>query len=258
MSPASRIYFQRERRGIFVTLCKSCVYFRWRRMWQLHSIRAGGRYKCGPRAGARTLECLEKERPLWASYTISPPSPELHHNARNCSKAYPSPGSEAQDPRVLGVVRDNATTQKETGDAFVQVLDARKGVTCVPREDRLTPEDWLVLRKSAETLKPSYEHTMRFQSRAKQGHHGAHLGGLAVHGNDSPASGRPAGPRRLSSSWLIAFLSATMLHLQLNHIQNGALHKPQDEWRNGDRSVTSRLPIAPETPMVSPPKDGEI
>jgi hypothetical protein len=60
----------------------------------------------------------------------------------------------------------------------VQVLDVRKGETCLPQEDRLTQEDWLVLRKSAEILKPIYEHTMRFQSRAKQGHHGAIWGVL--------------------------------------------------------------------------------
>jgi hypothetical protein len=64
--------------------------------------------------------------------------------------------SKAHDPKVLGVVRDNATRWNSTYlmiqwalkksqeiDAFVQVLDVRKGETCLSQEDRLTQEDWL-------------------------------------------------------------------------------------------------------------------
>lgn len=90
------------------------------------------------------------------------------------------------ESKILGVVRDNATRwnstymmiQRALGkrqeiDAFVQVLDVRKGEAGLPQEDRLSREDWLVLEKSAEILKPIYDHTIRFQSRAQQGHHGA-------------------------------------------------------------------------------------
>lgn len=79
------------------------------------------------------------------------------------------------ESKVLGVVRDNATRWNSTYlmiqralekrqeiDAFVQVLDVRRGETGLLREDRLSHEDWLVLEKSAEILKPIYEHTIRF------------------------------------------------------------------------------------------------
>jgi hypothetical protein len=80
------------------------------------------------------------------------------------------------ESRVLGVVRDNATRWNSTDmmiqralekrheiDAFVQVLDVRKGESGLPPEDRLSREDWLVLEKSAEILKPIYEHLCAFR-----------------------------------------------------------------------------------------------
>jgi hypothetical protein len=86
----------------------------------------------------------------------------------------------------LGVVKDNATRWNSTYlmitralqkrqeiDAFIQVLDVRQAEKRVPREDRLSGEDWLILTENADILKPIYDHTMRFQSRAKEGHHGA-------------------------------------------------------------------------------------
>jgi hypothetical protein len=90
------------------------------------------------------------------------------------------------DTNGLGVIKDNATrwnstylminralTKQQEIDAFIQVLDVRKGETGFPQEDRLSSEDWLVLAETAHILKPIYDHTMRFQSRAKEGHHGA-------------------------------------------------------------------------------------
>ena len=53
------------------------------------------------------------------------------------------------------------------------MLDVRQAEKRVPQEDRLSGEDWLILAETAYILKPVYDYTMRFQSRAKEGHHGA-------------------------------------------------------------------------------------
>lgn len=90
------------------------------------------------------------------------------------------------DTKHLGVVKDNTTRwnstylmitraleKKQEIDAFIQVLDVRQTEKRVPCEDRLSAEDWLILTETACILKPVYDHTMRFQSRGKEGHHGA-------------------------------------------------------------------------------------
>ena len=93
------------------------------------------------------------------------------------------------DTKHLGVVKDSTTRwnstylmitraleKKQEIDAFIQVLDVRQTEKRVPGEDRLSAEDWLILTETAWILKPVYDHTMRFQSRAKEGHHGAQFG----------------------------------------------------------------------------------
>ena len=90
------------------------------------------------------------------------------------------------DTKDLGVVKDNTTRWNSTYlmitralekrqeiDALIQVLDVRQAEKRAPLEDRLSGEDWLILTETAYILKPVYDHTMRFQSRAKEGHHGA-------------------------------------------------------------------------------------
>jgi hypothetical protein len=130
----------------------------------------------------------------------------------------------------LGVIKDNSTrwnstylmitralTKKQEIDAFIQVLDARKGDKGLPQEDRLSNEDWLILTKTADILKPIYDHTMRFQSRAKEGHHGAiwevlpsmemilhHLESLKSEYSVASSSDVHYGPQGLTSRQLVA------------------------------------------------------
>jgi hypothetical protein len=91
-----------------------------------------------------------------------------------------------EDTCHLGVIRDGETRWNSTYlmitralrkrqeiDAFIQVLDARLADKRVPQGDRLSSDDWATLAETAHILKPVYDHTMRFQSRAKEGHHGS-------------------------------------------------------------------------------------
>ena len=91
-----------------------------------------------------------------------------------------------EDTQNLGVIKDNETRWNSTYlmivralkkrqeiNSFIQVLDVRLAEKRVPQEDRLSPNDWLIIEETAHILKPIYDHTMRFQSRAKEGHHGA-------------------------------------------------------------------------------------
>jgi hypothetical protein len=137
-----------------------------------------------------------------------------------------------------------ALEKRQEIDEFVQVLDVRRGETGLPREDRLSHEDWLVLEKSAKILKPIYEHSMRFQSRTQQGHHGAiwevlpsmemilqHLEGLkeeytALDVPDVPDT-RP--PQELITDRPAADGSQA----QLKHAQDSPSLRTRDEWRNG-------------------------
>jgi hypothetical protein len=90
-----------------------------------------------------------------------------------------------EDTQNLGVIKDNETRWNSTYlmivralkkrqeiNAFIQVLDVRPAEKPVPREDRLSANDWLIIEETAYILKPIYDHTIRFQSRAKEGHHG--------------------------------------------------------------------------------------
>ncbi|OLL22349.1 hypothetical protein NEOLI_005044 [Neolecta irregularis DAH-3] len=59
-------------------------------------------------------------------------------------------------------------------DSFIARCEVEREVyKRVPREDHLSQDDWLLLTEIAEMLKPFYDSTMRHQSRAEQGHHGA-------------------------------------------------------------------------------------
>jgi hypothetical protein len=91
-----------------------------------------------------------------------------------------------EDTSNLGVIKDNETRWNSTYlmiiralkkrqeiDAFIQVLDVRLAEKRVPQEDRLSSDCWAILAETAHILKPIYDHTMRFQSRAKEGHHGS-------------------------------------------------------------------------------------
>lgn len=91
-----------------------------------------------------------------------------------------------EDTKNLGVIQDNKTRwnstylmiiralkKKDEIDTFIRYLDQGDPDKRVHREDHLSTEDWAILTETAHILKPLYDQTMRHQSRAKQGHHGA-------------------------------------------------------------------------------------
>ena len=91
-----------------------------------------------------------------------------------------------EDAKNLGVIQDNKTRwnstylminralkKKDDIETFIRYLDQGDPDKRVPCEDHLSSEDWAILTETAHILKPLYDQTMRHQSRAKQGHHGA-------------------------------------------------------------------------------------
>jgi hypothetical protein len=91
------------------------------------------------------------------------------------------------DEADLELVQDNAT---RWNSAFLMILRAiqlmdrligwmasneheKDEKKKLPKEDRLKIEDWRVLTETREILQPFYDQTKRYQSRAKNGTHGA-------------------------------------------------------------------------------------
>jgi hypothetical protein len=91
------------------------------------------------------------------------------------------------DTKNLQVVQDNNTRWNSTYKMLTRALQKRHEIDSfiakceverevykrVPKEDHLSQDNWLLLTETTEMLKPFYDSTMRHQSRAKQGHHGA-------------------------------------------------------------------------------------
>jgi hypothetical protein len=74
------------------------------------------------------------------------------------------------DTKHLGLVKDNTTRWNSTYlmitralkkrqelDAFIQVLDVRQAEKRVPREDRLSAEDWLILTDTEANVRSYHE-----------------------------------------------------------------------------------------------------
>lgn len=68
---------------------------------------------------------------------------------------------------------DRALKKRANIDKFIENSILEVGSKALPREDKLTNEDWRVLQETCRILKPFYDQTQRLQSRASAGHHGS-------------------------------------------------------------------------------------